>query len=92
MYVLASVFLSYSCEVPTAMTGVLTLAACRYLDANKCFMIFMFQTRKPGFSSGLFLFLQVFVYLRKYLILGGLAFLCWKGIIPVHRMDPRPQR
>eukprot|EP00435_Cladocopium_sp_Y103_P071570 s412_g37.t2 len=25
--------------------------------------------------------------MQKYLILGGLAFLCWKGIIPVHRMD-----
>ena len=24
---------------------------------------------------------------RKYLLLGGLALLCWKGIIPVHRMD-----
>ena len=34
---------------------------------------------------------KVFVTLcehrRKYLILGGLAILCWKGIIPVHRMD-----
>eukprot|EP00434_Breviolum_minutum_P008905 symbB.v1.2.007852.t1/scaffold448.1/size203282/4 len=25
--------------------------------------------------------------MQKYLILGGLAILCWKGIIPVHRMD-----
>lgn len=25
--------------------------------------------------------------MQKYLLLGGLAFLCWKGIIPVHRMD-----
>ena len=24
---------------------------------------------------------------RKYLIIGGLAILCWKGIIPVQRME-----
>ena len=30
----ASVLVPYTCEVPTAMTGVLTLAACRYLDAH----------------------------------------------------------
>ena len=26
---------------------------------------------------------------RKYLIIGGLAILCWKGIIPIHRMESR---
>eukprot|EP00439_Symbiodinium_sp_Y106_P083603 s1385_g23.t2 len=25
--------------------------------------------------------------MQKYLIIGGLVILCWKGIIPVHRMD-----
>ncbi|CAE7658662.1 unnamed protein product [Symbiodinium pilosum] len=25
--------------------------------------------------------------MQKYLIIGGLAILCWKGIIPIHRMD-----
>lgn len=63
---------------PTGMTtpGALTSEACRCLPRES---ISEWETA-----------VNMWRHLpRKYLLLGGLAVLCWKGIIPVHRMDSR---
>lgn len=48
-----------------------------------------FQEEEPGYGGGggLLGLLGLGGNLQWYLLVGGLAYMCWKGIIPVHQMS-----